>query len=180
MVNALSSYLDQPLALVSPTAYSVTLQRMLYLSFVTVLLFAASHFYSHHFVDGLWDVGSIALGFYLIRPTQEGVSNGYSLRWLTRYSLWNLFNVFLYVAAFVFQQVMGYPPVLPGNPPGGWESLDKTQQRVAIVAYDLEQLAYIAAAVILWLLYKELKSVSPRAGRLSGERGETYHSLMTN
>jgi hypothetical protein len=180
MVNALSTFLDQPAALVSPTTYSLTLQRSLYICFGLTLLFAASHYYTLHLVDGTWDAASIAVGFYCIRPLRRGVGqSGFSLRWLTRYSLWNLFNVSLYVAAFVYQQVLGYPPVLPLNPPGGWDALDKTQKEVAIVSYDVEPAAYIAIAVVLWLLYKELKAVPYRPVG-AAEKGETYQSLIAN
>ena len=178
MTNALSTFLDQPAALVPPTAYSATLQRVLYICFGLTLVFALSHYYTLHIVDGTWDLASIAVGFYLIRPLQRDGHSGYSLRWLTRYTLWNLFNVSLYVAALMYQLALGYPPVLPLNPVGGWDALEKTQQEIALVSYDVEPAAYIAIAVVLKLLYSELKAVSYRAVRITGERGETYHSLV--
>ena len=177
MANALSTFLDQPVALVSPTAYSVTLQRVLYICFGLTLLFALSHFYTLHLVDGTWDLVSILIGFYVIRVLQRDGTRGYSLRWLTRYSLWNLFNVALYVAALVYQVVLGYPPVLPFNPVGGWDALDNTRKEIAVLSYDVEPAAYIAIAVVLALLYSELKAKSYRAVG-TGERGETYHSLI--
>ena len=179
MVNALSAYLDQPTALVSPTAHSSSLLRVLYICFGLTLIFALSHFYTLHLVDGTWDVASIAAGYFLLRPQQRGAVSGHSLRWLTRYSLWNAFNVLLYVAAFVYQLMLGYPPVLPLNPVGGWDAITKTQRETAIVTYDVEPVAYIAIAVVLGLLYSELKAMSYRAATIGGERGETYHSLIT-
>ena len=118
------------------------------------------------------------MGLYVVRPLQRDGRSGFSLRWLTRHSLWNLFNVAPSVAAFVFQLVLGYPPVLPLKPPKGWDALDKTQQETAIVSYDMEPAAYIAIAVVLTLLYGELKAVSYRPVGSTGDRGDTYQSLI--
>jgi len=162
--------LSQPKLTVSPTSYALSLQTSTSFIFAFIFLFALSHFFSEHYMDGLWDLGSIAVGFLFLRPNQnssDSEAKGFSLRAIAYYSWWNAFNVALYIGALVWMFVYGVPPELPYNPPGYFSDLTVTQQRVAFFAYCIEWVFYSAAAFLLTMLYNELRSHAPRSALTS-------------
>ena len=104
---------------------------------------------SAHWLDAAWDIGSLVLGVLSLRRVLRDGQRGLSLRYVVWYAALTLFNLALYLAAYIYQRVKGYPPVLPFNPVTAWSLLSKQQQNTALLTYTLEQLPYAAMAVAL-------------------------------